>query len=155
MNMHEPEAERHEGSAGPLSALTERLLALSRALSERLEAAAAAHGVSLAKLQVLQVLVAAGEPLPLGVLTQRLGCARSNVTRLMDGLEADGLVHRAPDARDRRSVRARLTSEGGRRCVAATAAVAAAETEFLGRLPAEARAMLRQALARISPDPAG
>jgi DNA-binding MarR family transcriptional regulator len=155
MNMYGDEDARRPRLPGPLSTLTERLLALSRALSERLEAAAAGHGVSLAKLQVLQVLVAAGEPLPLGVLTERLGCARSNVTRLVDGLEADGLVRRAPDGRDRRSVRARLTSEGGRRCIAATAAVAAAETEFLGRLPADARALLRQALARISPDPAG
>ena len=143
------DTQGHRG--GPLSPLTQKLFALNRGLMSRLEAAAGAHGLSLAKLEVLQALVAAGEPLPLGLLTERLGCAKSNVTQLMDRLESDALVRRTPDARDRRSVLARLTAEGGRRCMAATAAVAAAEAAFFERVPAEARQLL-QVLARMPAD---
>lgn len=131
--------------------MTLKLFALSHGLLARLEAAAGAHGVSLAKLEVLRALVTAAEPLPLGQITERLGCAKSNVTQLMDRLEADGLVRRAPDSRDRRGVLACLTAEGGRCCLAATAAVAAAETEFFARLPAEVRERLREVLAHVPP----
>jgi DNA-binding MarR family transcriptional regulator len=37
---------------------------------------------------------------------------RSNITQLIDRLEADRLVLRAPDPVDRRSIRAELTEEG-------------------------------------------
>jgi DNA-binding MarR family transcriptional regulator len=39
-------------------------------------------------------------------------CAASNITQLVDRLEREGLVHRAADPEDRRSVRAELTDAG-------------------------------------------
>jgi len=41
-----------------------------------------------------------------------LACVKSNVTQLVDRLEADGLVERAPDPNDRRSRLAMLTERG-------------------------------------------
>ena len=69
-------------------------------------------GLSVAKVSVLKVLVEAGDALPLGELAECQGCVRSNMTQLVDRLEADGLVRRVADANDRRIRRASLTPAG-------------------------------------------
>jgi len=48
----------------------------------------------------------------LGQLAERLACVKSNVTQLVDRLEADGLVNRTADPNDRRSRLAVLTDAG-------------------------------------------
>ena len=88
-------------------------------------------GLSLPKLRMLSHLVDSGEPLPLGQLAERSACAKSNVTQLIDRLEADGLVRREPDPEDRRSVRAAITDEGLRVYQEGMRAQAAAEAELL------------------------
>lgn len=79
-----------------------------------LEAKLAAVGLSIPRLAALQHLADAGDALPLGQLAERLACVKSNVTQLIDRLEADGLVKRTPDPNDKRSRLAVLT-EAGRR----------------------------------------
>jgi len=69
-------------------------------------------GLSLAKLAALQALADAGESLPLGQLAERLSCVKSNITQLVDRLEADGLVARRSDPHDRRTRLAELTAAG-------------------------------------------
>jgi DNA-binding MarR family transcriptional regulator len=71
-------------------------------------------GLSIPKLAALHRLVEAGDSLPLGQLAERLACVKSNVTQLVDRLEADGLVARAPDPNDRRS-RLAVITDGGRK----------------------------------------
>ena len=88
-------------------------------------------GLSLAKMGALHTLVEADEPIPLGQLAERLCCVKSNVTQLVDRLEADRLVRRVPDPADRRSVRAEVTDEGRARFAAAVRARRAAEAELL------------------------
>jgi DNA-binding MarR family transcriptional regulator len=80
-----------------------------------MEAALGEAGLSGAKFSVLSELVRSGEALPLSELAARLACVRSNMTQLVDRLEADGLVHRVADPNDRRSVKAQITEEGQRR----------------------------------------
>jgi DNA-binding MarR family transcriptional regulator len=58
------------------------------------------------------VLAKSADPLTLGDLADRLTCVRSNITQLIDRLEAGGLVKRVEDASDRRSVRAAITPLG-------------------------------------------
>jgi MarR family transcriptional regulator for hemolysin len=82
------------------------------AVEERIEQKLATEGLSMAKLGVLKVLVNAPQPLSLGEVATRLACVRSNVTQLVDRLEADGLVQRQPDPNDRRSITAVITPEG-------------------------------------------
>jgi DNA-binding MarR family transcriptional regulator len=72
----------------------------------------AAVGLSIPKLAALRRLAEAGDSLPLGHLAERLACVRSNVTQLVDRLEADGLVARAADPNDRRSRLAVITEAG-------------------------------------------
>jgi DNA-binding MarR family transcriptional regulator len=90
------------------------VLHASSVLESRLEARLSEVGLSLAKLAALNRLTEAGESLPLGQLAERLSCVKSNVTQLVDRLEADGLVSRTGDPNDRRSRLAVLTDAGRR-----------------------------------------
>jgi DNA-binding MarR family transcriptional regulator len=115
--------------------LTAQVLGTLHALEGRLEAALEPLGLSLAKFGILAKLVAAGEPLPLSTLAERLACVRSNVTQLVDRLEAERLVRRADDPDDRRSIRAELTAEGRARHAAARRALERAEREVFAPIP--------------------
>src|SRR5262245_15075477 len=88
------------------------VLHAASALEARVEARLADVGLSLPKLAALHHLAQAGDSLPLGQLAERLACVKSNVTQLVDRLEADGLVTRAADPNDRRSRLAVLTEAG-------------------------------------------
>jgi DNA-binding MarR family transcriptional regulator len=92
------------------------------------------EGLSLAKLAALTRLVEAGDSLPLGQLADRLACVKSNVTQLVDRLEADGFVQRAPDPNDRRSRLAVLTPEGRTAQGRGVAVQRSAEREIFGTL---------------------
>jgi DNA-binding MarR family transcriptional regulator len=101
-------------------ALLFALLHAARQLGTRLDNGLAAVGSSVAKHGVLTMLVQARKPVALGELAAFQRCVRSNMTQLVDRLEADGLVKRVPDPEDRRSVLAALTP-AGRECQAAGA----------------------------------
>ena len=88
------------------------LLEAARALETKLEAAMSDVGLSMAKFGVLRTLADAGEPLTLTELASCQQCVRSNITQLVDRLEADGFVKRVDDSSDRRSIRAALTPLG-------------------------------------------
>jgi len=133
----------NEGGAG---ALTVEVLATLHALSARFEEALEPLGLSLAKFGLLSKLVAAGEPLPLSTLAERQACVRSNITQLVDRLEAEGLVRRAPDPRDRRSIRAELTAEGRARHAAGRRALERAEREAFAPIAAPRRKLLLEML---------
>jgi DNA-binding MarR family transcriptional regulator len=104
------------------------------ALETQIEEALEPLGLSLAKLGALCKLVAAGEPMPLSTLAERLACVRSNITQLVDRLEGEKLVLRSDDPRDRRSVRAELTPEGRARHATGMRALEKAERQILSRL---------------------
>ena len=120
---------------GPAQAFSYALLSASGKVAERLESELEPLGLSLAKFGALSKLVAAGEPLPLSTLAERCACVRSNITQLVDRLEAEGLVSRADDPHDRRSIRAELTDEGRRRQAAGARALERAERDILAHLP--------------------
>ncbi|HUL79153.1 MAG TPA: MarR family transcriptional regulator [Vicinamibacteria bacterium] len=121
-----------------------QLVGALQAVHDRLEGALEPVGLSLAKFGVLARLVAAGEPLPLGTLAERCACVRSNITQLVDRLEADKLVLRAPDPRDRRSTRAELTAEGRRLYEEGRCALEATEQKlFAGLLEHEQEELVR------------
>lgn len=92
--------------------ITFSLLGAAHAVEGRIEGALSPLGLSLAKLNLLGILVSASQPLTLGELAGKLACVRSNVTQLVDRLEGDGLVRRESDPADRRSIRAVITDAG-------------------------------------------
>jgi len=112
----------------------------------RLDTAVAPTGLSLAKLGVLQHLVEADEPLPLGRLAERIACVKSNITQLVDRLEGEGLVCRELSRDDRRVVRAVITAQGRRVYGAGARARAAVEEALAAGIPAARRAELAEAL---------
>jgi DNA-binding MarR family transcriptional regulator len=114
-----------------------------------LEASLEPLGLSLAKFGVLSQLAAAGEPLPLSTLAERRACVRSNITQLVDRLEAERLVKRSDDPKDRRSVRAELTPEGRRRYEAGLEGLDRAERELLAPLNTAQRDQLFDLLAAL------
>ena len=81
----------------------------------RLEEALAGVKLSGAKHAALSVLVTQDQPISLSELAEKLTCVRSNVTQLVDRLEADGLVKRIDDPADRRAVCAEVTPLGRQR----------------------------------------
>ncbi|MBI2502868.1 MAG: MarR family transcriptional regulator [Candidatus Latescibacteria bacterium] len=116
----------------------------------RLEAALADTGLSLAKFAVLEQLMKAGEPLLLTRLSERLSCCKSNITQLIDRLEADSLVQRVDAPEDRRSVLAALTAEGRRRYEIGSRTLAAAEQGLLKSFEGGELELLNKFLGRFN-----
>jgi DNA-binding MarR family transcriptional regulator len=79
---------------------------------EEYERAAAAHSLTGAQARLLTLL--ALEPLPMRRIARTLRCEPSNVTGIVDRLEARGLVERRPDPTDRRVKVAATTAQGAR-----------------------------------------
>ena len=76
------------------------VLHAARALEGRVEDALSKAGLSSPKFSVLNELVRSGAPVSLSELASRLSCVRSNMTQLVDRLEAEGLVsHRRQGGR--------------------------------------------------------
>ncbi len=122
------------------------LIHAARNLEARLEESLGEIGLSLARFGVLDQLVRAGEPLALSELAARLSCVRSNVTQLVDRLEAEGLVRRVADPDDRRGVRAELTREGEERQAAGKERLRAVQLEFEAMIPPAERSVLADLL---------
>jgi DNA-binding MarR family transcriptional regulator len=96
------------------------LLHTAYAAQAEVEAKLGTVGLSLAKLLALQALADAGGSVPLGQLADRLSCVKSNITQLVDRLEADGFVARESDPKDRRTKLAVLTAVGRKACTDGT-----------------------------------
>jgi MarR family transcriptional regulator, negative regulator of the multidrug operon emrRAB len=77
-----------------------------------------------------------------------LGLSHSGTVRLVDRLEADGLVRRGPGS-DARAVALDLTTRGERRAESIAEARAAAAAAFLGTLDREERATLLGLLEKL------
>ena len=114
------------GSRG--CALTLLLLDAARAVEARVERALADEALTLTQL------------------AERHCCGRSNVTALIDRLEADGYVERSVDPADRRNVRAALTPKGRAAYERASAILAEHERAIDERLGQEPRAELARGL---------
>jgi len=91
------------------------LVHASHRIEARLEEALAGVKLSGAKHAALSVLVTQDQPISLSELAEKLTCVRSNITQLVDRLEADGLVKRIDDPADRRAVLAEVTRLGQER----------------------------------------
>ena len=85
----------------PTEEIVEHLFALVDRLRAGFEATAATFELSVAQAKALRHVAAAG-PVPMGEVACRLRCDASNVTGIVDRLEARGLVTRRAGERDRR-----------------------------------------------------
>jgi DNA-binding MarR family transcriptional regulator len=125
------------------------LLHAAHALEAKVEDALERAGLSGPKYSVLSALVAAKTPLSLGELASQLSCVRSNMTQLVDRLEADGLVRRVQCPHDRRLVKAEITEEGQKRQGNGAAEIARLHLDFGSRVRTEDRAALERLLTAL------
>ena len=125
------------------------LLHAAHALEDKLEARLASVGLSTPKFSVLSALVSSDNPLSLSELAARLSCVRSNMTQLVDRLEADALVRRVDDPADRRAVKAFITELGRERQAAGATEVARLHEEFAANVGASDRAALHRMLSAL------
>lgn len=82
--------------------------AIDRDCARRLEP----HGLSEARFVLLVLLESSPDGLGPSLLADRAGVTRGTITGLLDGLEREGLVRRAPAPDDRRALLVRLTPDG-------------------------------------------
>jgi DNA-binding MarR family transcriptional regulator len=115
-------------------------------IEARLEEALAGVKLSGAKHAALSVLVTQDQPISLSELAEKLTCVRSNITQLVDRLEADGLVKRIDDPADRRAVRAEVTRLGRERHAAGAKVVNAILQAVAKELAAVDPKVLKHAL---------
>jgi DNA-binding MarR family transcriptional regulator len=135
---------------GPAAGLVS-LLHTAGAVQAHVESKLGAVGLSLAKLAALSALVDAGESMPLGQLAGRLSCVKSNITQLVDRLEADGLVARKPDPRDRRTRLAVMTAAGRKACRDGTRIRQLTERDLFGALTRDEAHQLAALMEKLEP----
>jgi DNA-binding MarR family transcriptional regulator len=125
------------------------LIEAADTLKENVSAALKRVGLSYPKYDLLSQLNEADGPLNLRILAECQGCAASNITQIVDRLEADGLVRRVDDPDDRRSVRAELTEEGRRLAVEGATQMELVRAQFAASFSAGERQELARLLAKL------
>ena len=136
--------------SGPDEGALVAVLSAAAELRERLETALVAVGLSVSKFDALDQLIQAAEPMTLGSLAGRLQCVRSNVTQLVDRLEAEGLVKRGSCSEDRRAIRATVTPLGLERHAAGLEAIRSVQGEVAQLLGPVQRARLVELLSTLT-----
>lgn len=145
MNNAEPHSSVPESPGRSAGEVMLALLHAAHTLEGRIECALGTVELSMAKYRLLGLLVEAEGPLALSDLADKANCVRSNITQLVDRLEAEGLVQRIDDPADRRVRRAQLTPQGRARYAEGVRQMESVQAAFTAELP-EAD---RQALARV------
>jgi DNA-binding MarR family transcriptional regulator len=125
------------------------LLHTAHTAQAEVESKLSALGLSLPKLLALKALSEAGESLPLSQLAERLSCVKSNITQLVDRLEADGFVARKADPNDRRTRLAVLTAAGRKACKEGTRLQQETERELLTTLTRDEARQLAVLLEKV------
>ena len=122
---------------------------LTRELEHELQAE---QSMALADYDVLlQLAVADEDRLRMSELADRILLSRSGITRLVDRLEAAGLVERVTCETDRRGQWAKLTEAGrGRLREASPTHLRGVAEHFLDRIPADELDQLRATLERVA-----
>ena len=129
-----------------------RLRRAAAALSYEAERVLAAAGLRLIEFAALAALVDRYE-MSQAALGERIGLDRNGVSRVLDGLEEEGLVARRPHATDGRRRVVEITAAGRSRLSAAEADLDAIESAFLSVLDETERDELRDILRRLEPSP--
>lgn len=106
-------ASRRTSPTREVEAVADRLHSAALHLLRRLRTEDDALGVSPPRLSALSAVVVAG-PIGIGALAAAEGVAAPTMSRLVDGLQDDGLVVRGPDPSDARGVLVSATPKGQR-----------------------------------------
>ncbi|MBR0641622.1 MarR family winged helix-turn-helix transcriptional regulator [Plastoroseomonas hellenica] len=141
--------ERPDLDTGPMG-LIGRIRRVAAHLSRGMEKTFAAHGLNGASFDVLATLRRSGPPYALspGDLLETMMITSGTMTNRIDQLEKAGLVARAHNPEDRRSVIISLTKKGFATIDAAVTAHVATQARLVAGLSPEERAMLNAVLGK-------
>lgn len=121
-----------------------RLLQAADAVRRRMSAVIEPYGVTIQQYNVLRILRGAGEPLPILAIAERMIEQTPGITRLLDRIEAKGLVARVRDTKDRRVYHCFITEAGLALLATMDAAVEEVDEAAVGDLaPGEVSDLLR------------
>jgi DNA-binding MarR family transcriptional regulator len=99
-----PRRDRASSNHDDVAQLAELVVRTSWRLRRGTAKELAPLGLTFAQARVMRVLAGAGEPMRMADLAARLEIVPRSMTTMIDSLEQAGLVCRAADANDRRSV---------------------------------------------------
>ncbi len=136
-------------AAWPEEAAFLDLLRTSDMLSRGLVQVLKTEDLSATQYNVLRILRGTPEGLPCGEIASRMITRDPDVTRLLDRLEKRGLISRCREAKDRRTVMARITPDGLKLLSRLDEPVQAAHRKQLGHLGRERLRALTELL-RVS-----
>ena len=122
---------------------------ICRQLALRAEHIKADDSLSPPQLWFLKRLYDAGAPQPISFFADGVYSNRSNASQMIDRLEAEGLVYRINNPRDRRSVLVELTDAGVERMHHAEASHMQLARELLAPLTEEERAAALSTFERV------
>jgi DNA-binding MarR family transcriptional regulator len=91
-----------------------------------------------------------GRALTVGELAGAAGVSSPTATRMLDGLEREGIVTREPSTDDRRRISVKTTPAGGRALRSARKRVDAARERLYGELSPDEREQAERLLSRLA-----
>lgn len=125
--------DHHPGAPAKAILATRLLMRAATLMRDRLDHALSAQGLTMREYLALAIISLNEEDsLRPSDLSVSLDATRTQITRLIDGLVAQGLVLRQPSAEDRRALHLRLSEIGRRRVASAAPAVHAAYQDAWG-----------------------
>ncbi len=101
------------------------------------------------RVMVVVVLRKSG-PLPMGTIAAHVGLPKSNITALVDDLEAEGVLRRKPDEDDRRITQVELTAKGRALCAREYDAYEKSLASLFDALPKAERAAMLSGFERLT-----
>jgi DNA-binding MarR family transcriptional regulator len=107
------------------------------------------HESTPSRVMVVVVLRRNG-PLPMGSIAMHVGLPKSNITALVDDLEAEGVLRRKPDEADRRITQVELTAKGRALCAREYDAYEQSLAALFDVLPAAERAAMLSGFERLT-----
>jgi DNA-binding MarR family transcriptional regulator len=125
---------RRRRASCPEEAVFLELLRSTDMLARGLVKVLKTEDLSATQYNVLRILRGSPEGLPCGEIASRMITRDPDVTRLLDRLEKRGLILRSREAKDRRTVVARITPEGLKLLARLDEPVQAAHRKQLGHL---------------------
>jgi DNA-binding MarR family transcriptional regulator len=140
-----PPRQARAPRAGSATDIADRLHSSAIHLLRRLRREDDASGLGAPRLSALSVIVFGG-PLTIGGLAAAEQVRVPTMSRLVESLDAQGLVRRVPDESDRRIVRVEATDAGRALLHAGRARRVGALTADVAKLSATERKVLLQAL---------
>lgn len=129
-------------------AVVGRVLRVARYLERKIERCLSTFGLGISEFNVLAALGRAGSPYSRSPtqLSQALLLTSGGLTKLLDRLEAAGLIQREPDPTDRRGLLVRLSPDGKARLDEAMNAHLENEERLLADISPEDREDLKRVL---------